>query len=441
MGLLPPPPVFYRIICPDFGNSIKSKMIPLCDKFIPPYEIEKYDGEYYVYHFKNGSLLELKSNEQKMLKFASVDRHRVGADEPIRHDLFGENLARLVTHRGGFDFTQTPEWNEKNPWVKTELLPQAKMYPEAGAAKIEDIEGLDEIRDAIRKSGSKVRGITEIRGTWKDNIKNLDPVGVLEFFANLPEAERKVRETGDFPEGSSLLFGDQFVDGVHTCQPFKVPRNRLKFGGIDMGIGCPTVHLWAFVGDYSDLGSTEASKYKANIKDPVLFIYREYYQRGRAIPQNAGEIQRLSGIEQIQLTLLDPKSGSKRDEQTGDTRQSQWADAGIQTVYGATSVEAGLTAIASLMLCGEKDPKKRKHPRIIIFTSCKETIKEMKKSSVDDLKKTDSMHCISVLRWLASAKLLENWVGASVKIKGAAYTKKETQEFLRKRRASLPRRI
>jgi len=419
LGLYPKPPLSLRVVVPDF-NAVKLKAEPLCRKFIPPYEFEKYDSESYVFYFKSGSLLEVKSNEQDVLKHAQVDRLRIGFDEPCRKVLFGENLTRVASQKfGGFDFVQTPDWsNSAGAWIRTDLLPEAKRFPEAGAT-----------------------GITEIRGNWRDNRENLDEDGIQRWLSSLSDAERKVRETGEFPEGSSLLFGDQFIDGVHSCQPFKIPRNRLKFGGMDMGIGCPTVHLWAFVGDYSDITKSEVNKCESIIKKPVLFIYREYYQRGKTIPENAGEIKRLTSKEEIQLTLLDPKSGSKRDEQTGETRQSQWMDAGIPTLYGATSVEAGLNAVAALMVYGEKDFKKRKYPRIIIFTSCVETIKELKKSTVDDLKKTDAMHCISVLRWLASAKLLENWLGVSAKIKGACYSKKETQEYLRKRRASLPRKI
>lgn len=405
------PPVSMRVICSDFGSGIKLKMLPLAQKLIPPYEIERYDGDNYCMYFKNASLLEFKSNEQIMIKFGMVDRHSVGADEPFRREIFGENMARLVATNGNFDITQTPDWTDRNPWIKVDILPKTREWPNAGTS-----------------------GMTMIHGTYKDNLMNLDPKGVQKWIEGMTEAEKPVRLDGRFPVGVSFLFADRFVDGVHSCQPFRIHKSRLKFRGIDLaGMSAPVVCLWGFIGNYEDRYGVD------NIapvgKKPILYIYREYYKRGRTIPENAQVIITLTGKEEIQLTFIDPKSGSVKDEKTGMTREMQWADEGIFAVRGTINLQVGLEALASMMairkdnLTDKGKPKEPDSPSIVIFTSCEETIKELKNATVTDLEKVDALHCISILRWMASAKLLQNWAGISARIPGAVYGGKESQVY------------
>lgn len=391
LKMFPEPPIYARIICPDFTATIV-KIVPLLEQFFPFHEIKNFDKKNYIFYLNNGSLLELKSNVQEILKFSAVDRHLIGMDEPIRKEIFGENLTRLTKYAGSFDLAQTPVYTDTEPWVRSELFPTSGEFPHVKEMKLIDINGKEIMG----------RGITRIHGTWKDNAENLDPVGIAEWIANVPEHERPVRVDGKFPKGTTFLFGDTFQDGVHTCQPFKVPKHRVKFRAIDMGIGCPTVCLWAFVGNYSDrVGVFEP------LNDlPILYIYREYVERDKTIPENAAEITKKTVGELIDTTFLDPKSGSKRDDYSGLTKQKQWEHEGIWTELGVISVDVGLLEISSLMTYGKNSPKKNKHPRIVIFSNCVETIKEMKKSTVKDLKKMDALHCISCLRWLAAAELV-----------------------------------
>lgn len=413
LKLFSEPPIFARIICPDFPTTI-TKLVPLLEQFLPPSTIKSFDKKNYIFYLNNGSLIELKSNEQKVLKFSAVDRHLIGMDEPIKQEIFGENLTRLTKYGGSFDMTQTPLYTDEEPWVRIELFPQSEEFPNVKESVLKDING------RIIKG----RGITRIHGTWKDNAENLDPVGLAEWMSSIPDCEKSVRIDGNFPKSSAILFGETFQDGVHTCQPFKIPEHRVKFRSIDLGISCPTVCLWAFVGNYSDMfGKNEALG-----KFPILFIYREYYERDKTIPMNAAAIIEATGEERIIDTYLDPKSGSKRDEATGLTRQKQWENEGVWTELGAINVEAGLTEISSLMRYGKENPKKNKHPQIIMFTSCRETIKEMKSATVKDLKKMDALHCISCLRWFVSAELITTETDQIV-IPGCFYGKEGVKEY------------
>jgi hypothetical protein len=413
LKMFPEPPIFARIICPDFSTTVV-KIVPMLEQFFPVETVKSFDKINHIFHLNNGSLLELKSNDQKVLKFSGVDRHLIGMDEPIKKEIFGENLTRLTKYAGSFDMTQTPVYTDTAPWVRVDLFPKAEDFPHVKDSNMVDV------------NGKKItgRGITKIHGTWKDNAENLEPVGLAEWINSIPDCERTVRVDGNFPKGSTFLFGDSFQDGVHSCQPFKVPEHRVKFRSIDMGIGCPTVCLWAFVGNYGDItGKTDALG-----KHPILFIYKEYYQRDATIPENAAAIIKATGEEKIMETYLDPKSGSKRDAQTGLTRELQWENEGVWSQPGAINVEAGLNEIASLMGYGEKSARKNKHPQIIVFTNCKETIKELKTSTVSDLKKMDALHCVSCLRWFAAAELIGT-AGSPLVIPGCYYGSDGIKEY------------
>ncbi len=415
LKMFPEPPIFARIICPDFPTTVV-KIVPMLEKFFPAEAIKGFDKINHIFTLNNGSTLELKSNDQKVLKFSGVDRHLIGMDEPIKQEIFGENLTRLTRYAGSFDMTQTPVYTDTQPWVRIELFPKSAEFPYVKDTMLVDVNG----------ERIKGRGITRIHGTWRDNAENLTAVGLAEWIASIPECERPVRVDGKFPKGSTLLFGGAFQDGIHSCQPFKIPSIRMKFRSIDLGIGCPTVCLWAFVGSYEDrLGKEEGEGIG---EFPILYVYREYFERDETIPNNAAAIIRLTGDEHIDTTYLDPKSASKRDVMTGLTRQKQWENENIWSELGAINVEAGLNEIASMMGHGESSPKKNKHPRIVIFSSCVETIKEMKKSTVMDLKKMDALHCVSCLRWFASAELVT--IGSErIKIPGAYYGKDGVKEY------------
>ena len=409
-GLFPFPSIDARIVCSDFINGIKKAILPRVDKYLPPADKVEYSVVDKIYFLHNKSTLEAMSNEQDVIKFGSVDRHLVGHDEPCRQEIFGENVTRLTTYGGCWDIVQTPDWTDPQPWVRGELFPKARKFPDHGP-----------------------EGIVLFSGTYQDNLANLDPDGVETWINSLSGIEKETRLKGIFPEGSSFIFADRFFHGIHTCEPFAINKNRLRFRAIDLGIDCPTVCLWAFLGNYSDREGKSSE-----LEDvPVLYIYDEYYKRGKTIPESAQAIKEKTGSDEIHTTFIDPKSAAKRDDYSGLTRQKQWANEGVFTVFGKIDIDVGIQAILKLMLFGEKSPTGKLFPQLVIFDNCRQTIKELKSFTVNDLAKKDSGHCISALRWLSAANLTGKFARGST-IAGAYYGKDGLEQYMREYRAGLP---
>lgn len=91
------------------------------------------------------------------------------------------------------------------------------------------------------------------------------------------EREGKARYYGEWHDSAGLVF-DEWDDTIHLIDPFQIPDHWTRYRSLDYGSVNPTACLWAAI-------------------DPegYVYFYREYYQSGLTIWENAGNIIRLSG--------------------------------------------------------------------------------------------------------------------------------------------------
>lgn len=172
--------------------------------------------------FKNGSFIELMSQEQEFAQFQGADRHRVHFDEEPKHDhgrkIWRECAARVAEYDGEMVLTMTPL--EGMSWVYDDIYLPAT-------------EGTNPLWTVVTMS----------------TLENphVDPAGMKRFFATLsgsPE-ELAARQHGQFValEGQVFKFWDpsrHVIDPLDALPPVG-PQRRFTVVGIDPGAANPRV--------------------------------------------------------------------------------------------------------------------------------------------------------------------------------------------------------
>jgi phage terminase large subunit len=181
----------------------------------------------------------------------------------------------------------------------------------------------------------------------------------------------------------------------HFVTPFEIEENIRKdgwlvYGGGDFGIRDYTVLLLAAV----------------DPKDGVVYIYDEYYQNERTVPQHAHEMnQMLEIIPRGGLMKLsgDP-SGKRRNINDHQSLFDHYREYGIYFHEGNNRIEPGIAKVQSYFALG----------KLKIFTSCVNTIKEIisykyKPLELDSSKNVDEKpidkdnHAMDSLRYLVNS--------------------------------------
>ena len=155
-----------------------------------------------------------------------------------------------------------------------------------------------------------------------------------------------------------------FHPDTHVIEPFKIPKEWPRIGGLDFGHRDPFVCLWAAVGPEQE-----------------LYFYREYYNReGHPLPEHAKNVKNLTGNENIGLTVADPSSAqgiedlnyyglpcvpAENERYAGRMRVSEYM----------TPTDDGPVPFPLKGTDEEKVTKKR--PRMYFFNTMKETIREI----------------------------------------------------------------
>lgn len=206
-----------------------------------------------------------------------------------------------------------------------------------------------------------------VPATYKDN-PYLNPEYV-EYLENLTGALGKAWREGNF----DIFEGQYFVEWNrerHVIPPFPIPLSWRKFRAYDHGREAPACCLW-FALD----------------QDGRIWIYREFYASGLNVDQISQEVLRLSGNEVYDYSVADPSIFSKTgfvDRYGGQTIAETFARQGI-TFMPASNRRVDGWNLLHQYLHWEKD----KHPRLIFFNTCYNSIRTLPTLIHDDRRPED----------------------------------------------------
>lgn len=206
----------------------------------------------------------------------------------------------------------------------------------------------------------------------------------------------------DFRKFTGLVY-KEFQREVHVIEPFDIPDGWSIYRGMDFGSTNPTVCLWIAVDS-----------------DENWFIISEHYETGQTIDYHAGRINANSFSKSPVSTYGDPSGAQWISEfsQRGiyitpankevGTNFNSWVRFGIEKVAEALKVIPGHAVSYG------KESNKRDNPKLFIFSTCGNTIREFetyrwKEKSVtqaQDLNEPDvpekaNDHAMDALRYFA----------------------------------------
>ena len=139
------------------------------------------------------------------------------------------------------------------------------------------------------------------------------------------------------PQSREGLVYPEFNQAIHVVRPFEISKEARLFRAIDWGIQAPCVCLWG-----------------ALLPGGDLFIYREHSRNGLPAPRQAEIIKGLTGMEKIEVTIIDP-STKKRESKSApqpyfESIQMQFTRAGIPTILGYNPILDGISVVKNMLL-------------------------------------------------------------------------------------------
>ena len=303
--------------------------------------------------FGTVSTVGFKSCDQGRQRFQGTSQDWIWFDEEPPKDIYDECRMRVLDTCGEIWGTMTPLMGLT--WVHDEIYLNVNKDPECWYTTM----------------------------SWQDNpFLNEKEVDMLVKL--LPESERESRQFGHFMSHSGLVYGE-FDENVNVIEPFDVPKEWYDMISIDPGLVNPlSCHWYAVDGDGNIYVIAE---HYFSGKD-ALWHSERILEKCRELDwkcDRAGRVEALMDSASLQHTLASDKSVAQLFFEYGISVNSR-VNKNMWT--GIQRVKQYLT-------------KKTDMPRLFIFRSCPEMIREIKGyrySSADRPEKHDD-HAMDELRY------------------------------------------
>lgn len=266
----------------------------------------------------NGNRIEFKAYEQGRKSFEGRAIDAFYGDEQCKSDseqIWQEIQARLMDKNGFSAQSMTP------------IIPQVWLEE-----RVRDLPDTDGIFYADLNENRKSRG-----GFIDD--KEIDMM-----IAEWPAEVQQTRIKGYFAAFAGAVY-KTFSRDTHVIKPFKIPDDWTRYRAIDWGFNNPFVCLWL-----------------ARNPDRRWYVYAEHYRARETLAYHAERIKQISGREKYRVTWADHDAQERHE----------FSKLGIATMPAKKDIHLGIEAVqAALKVQGDGKP------RLFIFKTCKNTIREM----------------------------------------------------------------
>jgi phage terminase large subunit-like protein len=286
--------------------------------------------------------------------------------------------------------------------VYDELRARVADQEGRGAISMVPMEGITWVHDKLERDREDDAQVVELDALDNPHL----PASFRRIYTGMSEDEVQVRRFGRFRSRSGTIYafiqgdGDRWGPG-HVCDDFEIPADWPRFRAADFGLVNPTCVGWAALGD-----------------DDTLYIYREYYQpngesyawhaRNAALAEGwdetpDGEVVRGDRADVIEASCGDPGGSS------GVEAREAFGAIGMGMGTADKDVSGGIDRVKErLRIRGDN------RPRLKVFKSCTNTIREMqgyvwdpnRKDEVP-LKKND--HACDMVRYMCA--MVADWSG------------------------------
>jgi phage terminase large subunit len=167
---------------------------------------------------------------------------------------------------------------------------------------------------------------------------------------NLPEDIRRAHRHGDWNILAGIFF-KEFMDGVHTCAPFQIPRHWPKYRAFDYGLDM-FFCLWIAIDETGR-----------------CYVYREF-ERGDMVVSDAARKQlELPGVDEYIESTIAPPDMWARNRETGRTQAEVFSENGVGLQKASNNRVQGWSSMKEYF---KLRPDGR--PGMVIFENCKSLI-------------------------------------------------------------------
>lgn len=192
---------------------------------------------------------------------------------------------------------------------------------------------------------------------------------------SLPEVHRKRLLEGDWDVNEGAAFSE-FSKVEHVCDPFFIPPHWNRVKGIDYGYSSPSACVWGAV----------------DPDDGTLFIYREFYRKGLTGYQLAKELTECERDEMHGIPGVLDTAAWNHTGYSGPTIGEQLC----RGPYGHKLRPADKNRLGGKIQIHEylKTNPKSGRPKLIIFNTCVDLIRELSSLPLDKTRTEDvDTHC------------------------------------------------
>ncbi len=306
-----------------------------------------YDKLHHVLHFKNGSYFQFKTYQQDGQQWGGSTLDRVHMDEEPGTIHLKESRIRVMRREGQILFSMTP----------VEGL--SHMY-DVFEETIEAAESADGYAITTTEAGIK-RAL--VYSDMDDNPW-LTEVSKAQALEGLSEEERRARKEGKFVAMSGLIYA-RFDRDTHVIEPLdRLPDNVNVVVSIDPGFRHATAVQWHYM-DTAD----------------NMVMFEELNLKEKTIAEVCEQIHLLNAKWKVEpIYYVIDTAAANRNNQTGRSDQSEYADHGIVTIPAQKKVTAGINR------CRERLDTERFH----VASNCVAFLREIRQYRWKKPPKTES---------------------------------------------------
>lgn len=202
---VPEPPNLVWYVVPT-SSTFKDAVEPILEQFIPWERVIQHDRKYNEYKFDNGSILAIKSSDQRQRRLVGADVDFIVADEPTPEVVFDELTARTISSGGRVLHILTPVSEKIDEW----LWVRDKLYVPWQIGERKDIDVIH--MPVVDQDG-------------KPAVPHLTAEQVAQMERQYPDpAVRSARMYGEFVVRGGLVFSG-FDIKINVVKRFRVPDN------------------------------------------------------------------------------------------------------------------------------------------------------------------------------------------------------------------------
>ena len=352
----------------------------------------KWSERKFQWEVPNGGRLWMSylDRDEDVLRYQGLSFSWIGFDEltqwstPFAWNYMRSRLRTAASDLPVYMRSSTNPGNRGHAWVKKMFIDPSPPNQSFWATDI-DTGDVMTYPEGHSRSGQPLFKRRFIPAKLSDNPYLTKSGDYETMLLSLPEHQRRQLLEGDWDVAEGAAF-PEFKRSIHVVEPYSIPSDWTRFRACDYGYGSFTAVLWFAVAP-----------------DESLVVYRELYVTKVLAEDLAEQVLALEAGERIRYGVLDSSCWHKRGD-TGPSIAERMIVRGCRWRPSDRSAGSRIAGKNEIHRRLQIDQYTR-HPRMIFFQNCTQTIADLptipldKSNSEDIDTKVKNDHTYDALRY------------------------------------------